>query len=269
MRLGDDGTLVWAKTYGGTGPDALNCLVYHSSGNIISCGLTQSAGAGEYDCFVLSIDEDGLINWASVCGTSRLDRFYSITEGAENSLFLSGTYTPGATSHTDMIIAKYSESGAFQWCTDGGGSNYDELYSITVQSDNNLAACGYTRSFGACSDDCIAIRLSPTGSLLESYTYGGADREDANDIIETSSRNYMISGRSRSFSTGDYDNFIINTFDDLSSCCGEEIDIEFSTFPMSSVSALPDIGASDFTPTLIWNTGYFIDIEQDFVIVCP
>jgi hypothetical protein len=63
------GTLLWEKTYGGTGYDFIQSLKTYNNG-ILFCGQTTSGSAGSYDGWIYKIDSDGHHLWEKKIGTS-------------------------------------------------------------------------------------------------------------------------------------------------------------------------------------------------------
>ncbi len=61
LKLDQDGTLQWQKTYGGQDDDSAVSIRQTSDGGYVVAGGTESYGAGDRDFWVLKLDEDGNI----------------------------------------------------------------------------------------------------------------------------------------------------------------------------------------------------------------
>ncbi|MEO0179848.1 MAG: hypothetical protein ABIM74_04355 [candidate division WOR-3 bacterium] len=77
IKVGTDGTVIWAKTYGGTNYDAGHSITGTSDGGFLVVGTTYSFGAGQNDILVLKVASDGALEWAKSFGTSGYEWGYS------------------------------------------------------------------------------------------------------------------------------------------------------------------------------------------------
>ncbi|MDI6733382.1 MAG: hypothetical protein QME16_05630, partial [Planctomycetota bacterium] len=59
LKLNNDGTVAWQKTYGGTGGETANSIRQTADGGYIVAGNTPSFGAGSADFWVLKLNPDG------------------------------------------------------------------------------------------------------------------------------------------------------------------------------------------------------------------
>jgi hypothetical protein len=99
-----------------------------------------------------------------------------------------------------FILLLVSLSHAQQcWTKTYGGTNWDEGYSVQQTSDGGYIVSGYTRSFGAGSDDVWLIKTNASGDTLWTKTYGVAGEEEGNSVQQTSDMGYIVAGYTRSF----------------------------------------------------------------------
>jgi len=77
LRLDTDGDVVWQKSYGGAGNDAVKSLERTSDGGYIMAGYSTSFGAGDSDGWVLKLDADGNVIWQKTYGGTGPDEFNS------------------------------------------------------------------------------------------------------------------------------------------------------------------------------------------------
>src|SRR2546422_11724697 len=71
LKLDSSGSIVWQKTYGGTGDDEAFSVRQTSDGGFIVAGVTFSFGAGGPDAWVLRLDGSGTVdNGCGVAATS-------------------------------------------------------------------------------------------------------------------------------------------------------------------------------------------------------
>jgi hypothetical protein len=75
-----------------------------------------------------------------------------------------------------------------------GGTNHDYAYSIIQTTDSGYAVAGYTYSFSAGYEDMYVVKLNSSGSVQWTKTIGGAGKDFAVCIIQTTDNGYAISG---------------------------------------------------------------------------
>ncbi|MGB3870114.1 MAG: HYR domain-containing protein [Flavobacteriales bacterium] len=152
MKLNLDGSLVWAKTLGGTGSDELNAVAIGPDGNIYVTGSYQNSlsltgvlnavfnlgSAGGSDILVASYaPSDGSLNWIkAVSGSYGNDRGTGIvalpsgvfiTGDYRRQIYFNGSINSVGEIHNsqNVFIAKYSLSGTFMASCSGGTNNDD------------------------------------------------------------------------------------------------------------------------------------------------
>lgn len=70
LKIDDEGTLLWSKTYGGTGHDFISSVHQTEDGGYMCIGSTKSFGAGDQDIYLIRVDQFGGHLWSSSYGTS-------------------------------------------------------------------------------------------------------------------------------------------------------------------------------------------------------
>lgn len=154
---------------------------------------------------------DPSLEWASYYGGTGLENGYSVvTDTSENVYMVGATTTTSsltiATSGAhqtslkgkyDGYIVKFNKAGLRQWGTYYGGSEQDQLYSVAINSDNDLLIAGITDSsynlaissphqstHGGGVSDCFLLKLSDAGSPIWCTYYGGAGTEKSSDLYQ-------------------------------------------------------------------------------------
>ena len=67
-KIDTGGNLIWTKTYGGINTDRGEDVEENKNGEIIIAGYTNSYGSGGYDKLLISVDNNGNINWSKTYG---------------------------------------------------------------------------------------------------------------------------------------------------------------------------------------------------------
>jgi hypothetical protein len=151
------GKYKWVIQAGGANDDIAACLYadkdyIYATGNIsgnVSFGGTNLYSVGSTDIFVAKYDLNGNLKWALNAGGTGDVEGKSISSD-NGDVYLTGTFSGMATfnsesitaqGQSDVYLAKYSETGAFQWLINAGGSAADEGNSI-VSRNNKLYITG-------------------------------------------------------------------------------------------------------------------------------
>lgn len=169
IKLNLDGSLVWAKTLGGSGSDELNAVSIGPDGNIYVTGSFQNSlsvgsllngiinlgSASGSDIMVASYAaSDGSLNWIrSVSGPYGDDRGTGIV-ALSSGIFITGDYrqritftgstTPTSEIHNsqNVFIAKYTATGTFVASCSGGTDGNDFAGKLATDG-TNLYTTGY------------------------------------------------------------------------------------------------------------------------------
>ena len=69
----------------------------------------------------------------------------------------------------DIILVKYNSSGTKQWTKQLGSSSYDEGYSVTTDSSDNIYVTGYTDggldgNTSSGNSDIIIVKYDSSGT---------------------------------------------------------------------------------------------------------
>lgn len=161
LKLSEDGTVEWQKSYGGGNYDEAK-----------SIQQTFSAAG----------DPDGYI----VAGET-----YSIRK--EGSAWI--------TNEGDALVFKLDNDGNILWTKSYGGAKYDTANSIQQTSDGGYIVAGETNSFGSGDGAAWFLKLKSDGTLDWQKTYTGTGHDYANSIQQTfsddgSADGYIVAGAS-------------------------------------------------------------------------
>lgn len=209
VKLDNNGTILWAKTFGGSGDEYGESIVQTSDGGYAVGGYTNSFGAGDYDDYIAKLDASGTIQWFKTYGTPGYDYALSIKQTTDRGYVLFGSTSSFGAGYNDYYIVKVDSAGLLQWSKTIGGPGGDYGSCVIQTSDGGYALSGTTLSFGAGNYDIYVVKLNETGSLEWSRTFGGTDFEYGYQIIQTSDGGYAIAASISSFGAGGYDAYIL------------------------------------------------------------
>lgn len=215
------GDTKWEKTYGGTSDEFLNDFTINTDGSIVLVGSTQSpgreiqgAGNGFNDMLAIKTDANGNELWKRAWGGTNSDIAYSVVESNNKSYY----YIVGESNSQDGIIGKgngqkdgivlkITPNGTFVNKLLLGGTDNDALLSICKGKDGKYYSIG--------TSDSKIGNVNPKGPIMDNWLmvfdetfkvnyhqlYGGADIENARQIIPTAEGGMLIAASSRSNDT--------------------------------------------------------------------
>jgi hypothetical protein len=167
VKYDSAGTVLWAKSEGGTDNDHAVTVANDTAGNVFVGGhfhstsfpfaSTTLTNNGMGDIFLLKYDSAGNAMWGINQGGSDMDFGYSVAVDQTGNSYFTGMFMSmsvifGSTTLTnasmdeDMFIVKYDPMGNEIWALSAGGMNRDYINCVTVNSSGNLYAVG---SFGS------------------------------------------------------------------------------------------------------------------------
>ena len=257
LKLNASGTILWQKTYGGTLNDKAQCIRQTSDGGYIICGNTDSSDGdvssnhGGGDCWVLKLDNAGLIEWEKTVGGSANDSGEDIKQTSDGGYILTGGTHSNDEDVTvqkgngDCWIVKLDNAGNISWQKSFGGSNYDYAQSIEQTIDGGYVIAGYTESndgdiTGAHGGgDCWVIKCDDLGNLQWQKALGSSGNDYGFCIQQIIGGGYILTGYSElndgdvTGNHGNYDCWVVKlnefgAFEVQKSFGGTGVDIGYS-----------------------------------------
>jgi uncharacterized delta-60 repeat protein len=205
LKLNSDGTISWHKTYGGAGHDIATSIQQTSDGGYIVAGETRSFGAGGFDFWVLKLNSDGSVAWQKRYGGAKDDRACSIQQTSDGGYIVAGYTESFGAGGCDFWVLKLNSDGTVSWQRTYGGAFTDYARSIQQTSDGGYIVAGGTFSLNT-EGDFWVLKLNSDGTVSWQKRYGGAERDLAFSIQQTSDGGYIVSGWTTSFgaNSGDF-----------------------------------------------------------------
>jgi hypothetical protein len=203
-------TVDWYATFGYDDVDQGYSCAVDSTSNAYVAGDTKLNG-GVSNATLIKYDQNGIYQWNLTWGGQFSDNANSVFVDSLDNLYLVGrTYSLGSdTINGDAFVAKYDNSGILIWNSTWGGSESDYANDVYVDSFERVHVVCTTYSYGAGDADTTYLIYNSTGFLETSYTWGGTGSDRAKAIEQSSNNNFIISGQTTSFGSGNADAFIL------------------------------------------------------------
>ncbi|AXT52046.1 hypothetical protein D1818_14810 [Aquimarina sp. BL5] len=224
LKISPEGTVVWSKTYGGTGDDRGQRVIKTNDGGYALVGYSRSAdgdvseNAGLQDYWMVKIDASGNLQWEKSFGFPGIDRAFSIVQTADNGYFLTGFLDVTASNGEGNDNRKKSEkhgvgefwgikldaSGNKEWRRYFGGTNNDRSYDTVQTEDGGFLMIGSSESddFDISSTkgsyDFWVVKINTEGTKVWEKSYGGSEIDVGYAIASSGDGKYVVVGDSRS-----------------------------------------------------------------------
>jgi len=226
MKFDVEGTVLWSKTYGGSGEDIGQKVIETSDGGFALAGYSQSsdgdasANQGFHDNWLLRLDSQGELLWEKSYGYAGHDHAYSLIQTSDGGFFMTGfldvTASDGQGNERNLGSTrrhgigefwchKLDANGNVEWRRYFGGTNNDRSYDVVQANDGGYVVTGFSESndFDITNNhgsyDYWVIKLNTQGELVWENSFGGSEIDQSRAIVKTDDNAYIIAGNS--FST--------------------------------------------------------------------
>lgn len=188
IRRDASGQTLWAQTYGGNREDELTAIKATTDGGFVLGGRSNSSISGnksdytkgEYDIWVLKIDQDGEVEWDRTYGGAERDNLVAIEEMPDGVVVLAG-YSDSRSmvfqdEESDFLVIWVDPAGnslcEFRYGTKGK----DILTSTTLLNDRGIILGGYARVSDS-QFDYNLVKIDQFGATVWEKNLGSASDE--------------------------------------------------------------------------------------------
>lgn len=111
VKTDANGTLQWAKTYGGSNDEGLLAFSKTSDGGYIACGTTLSFGNGSEDVYLVKINSAGDTAWTKTYGGSSYDGGVAVQQTTDGGYVITGATQSFGQGNRDIYLIKTDANG--------------------------------------------------------------------------------------------------------------------------------------------------------------
>jgi hypothetical protein len=146
LKLADDGTLVWALSFGGTGSDTANDLALDAAGTVIAVGqLGYDYDASTRGAFVAVVSPDGqLVSNDEFVMPGQFPELSAVAVDAAGNVVLAGEVLPTFSGPGDLFVRKLGPDGAELWTRQWTGVEDDWPNDVVVNASGEIFVSGTT-----------------------------------------------------------------------------------------------------------------------------
>ena len=202
--------ITFQRTYGGPADDLCFSAAQTADGGYVLAGVTESFGAGGFDCYVVKMNSYGDTMWTRTFGGPHFDGGWSVVQTADSGYVVTG-YTCSVDTLGDAWLIKIDANGDTVWSRTYGDMQGSSGMSVQQTHDGGYVITGRTSFFGPGGPDVLLIRTDSIGDTLWTRTYGGAGDDEGNSVQQTTDGGYIIAANTSSFGAGSQVAWLIKT----------------------------------------------------------
>ena len=211
IRTDAAGDTLWTKIYGGDLWDSGIAICPASDDGYVLAIASDSFDPGNYDIYLVKINDTGDILWTKTYGGPETDYVHSLQATADGGyIILAHTLSFGEGS-LDFYLVRVNQHGDTLWTKTYGGVESDWGSAVQHTADGGFILGGDTRSFGNGENDVYLIKTNTDGDTLWTRTYGGTEYDRAYHVIQASDNGYIIAATTESFGAQGQDCYLIKT----------------------------------------------------------
>lgn len=220
IKVDSQGEMEWQRTLGGRYADILKTVVETPDGGYLLGGISNSPQSGdktdknlgEFDFWIVKLDEKGETEWQRTMGGEADDHLVDITITESKKILIAGYTNSGISydkevsnrgSATDVWVILLDEDGIQEWQKTYNIDAYTILTSVTNTSDNAFVLGGYSQKSlldkkkkGTVGSDYFAIKIDSLGEQKWKRELGSSSRDVLSKIVETREGGYLLAGTS-------------------------------------------------------------------------
>lgn len=231
VTMGTDGSPGLVKPITGSSYSSVDSVVIDNSDNIVIGGSFSgnadfgngSVTANLGDVYFAKYTASGTYLIAKSFGGSSNDSGGSVSVDPADNIFFSGTFTgsvsfggpsPVNANTANLVVAKFSSAGAYQWAEAFGGTTAQISGNIAANSAGDVVVAGsfcgsvqfgtsFVASVGTCAQndhDIYAARLAGTdGAPVTAMRAGGSSADLAYAVVHASDGRHFVVGAFQGF----------------------------------------------------------------------
>ena len=190
LKILQDGSEDWFKTYGGAGREWPYGMLRLSNGELLIYGFTEPGAGGDRDQYALRLRPDGEVIWTYTVANPGEELVLDALETADGDLVLA------VAVEEDGKLVKLDADGNVLWTNRYELAGWQYASQIAETDDGGFLLAGFSMGSGARRQaDTWLARCTPTGELEWETTFGDEAHDDyATSLIRLKDGTYLIGG---------------------------------------------------------------------------
>jgi hypothetical protein len=211
FKTDSSGSLLWEKTFGGTGYDEGISIQKTADGGYIIVGSTSSGGIGASNLYLIKIDVDGNLIWEKTFNDGNFDGIRSVKQTSDGGFIIVWSTDSQGSAGYDVLLMKTDNAGNLVWKNTFGDNDKNIGASVQETTDGGFIITGSTGDWSS-EIYIFLVKTDNAGNLLWEKTFGmGSKYNVAAEIQITPDGGYIIIGKTNKLNAGSDDILLIKT----------------------------------------------------------
>jgi hypothetical protein len=223
-KIGPKGDVEWMKSFGGPSDDTFFRVAVDAQGSIFVLGTFvysasfggetfKAAGNSDTDILLAKYDSTGNHVWSKRFGNTFNDVAGGLAVDPAGNVTFTGSFDESITvgdseymskGASDVVVAKFTTGGDFQWVKTYGGDREDVGFGIAADAAGNLTVTGWFSTkvdFGKgelespnLNKDVFLVKLDPSGTTLWQRGFGDKDNDQPRALALDGEGNATVGG---------------------------------------------------------------------------
>lgn len=188
LRLDENYDTIWTETYGRNDIDLIQSICETYDQSIIIAGQTKSI-YGDYDAWILKLNESGNIIWNNTYGGNEYNSAISVQQTTDSAFIVAGLKDSLEVGILSMWLLKLNESGDTIWTKSYEGTPY----SIQQTLEGGYIVAGM-KKISTLVYNAFILKLDQNGDTVWTKTISDNDFSRAYSVQQTNDNGYIIAG---------------------------------------------------------------------------
>lgn len=200
--IDSSGALQWESIIQSVKNESGKYIEETQDGGFVLCGF-QSDDFGYNDIFVARLNATGSVIWTKNYGGTDNEYANQVHELQDGSLIVTADTRSKGVGGYDVEILKLTPDGDIVWDYTYGDEFENGCQGILPASNGDLISYGETELYPFSPFDFFIERISPEGMSIWKQVFGGVGSDAVFSLLEDSAGNFVLTGYSNSFNSGE------------------------------------------------------------------
>ena len=193
VKIDTSGNTIWENSYDFGESEIGESISVVDPNNIYIAGSTTSgSGNNMFNGYLMKIDSAGTLNFQKTFGGNLQDNIYDFKIMPDSGFLIVGTSNSYSSGNTDAWILRLDYDGDTLWTTTIGTSIIESSYSISFIDPAKIWICGKANSGPPNSDQGWLFEIDSSGSLINTFLFGGTNNEILSGLSNVNNNLYAI-----------------------------------------------------------------------------
>ena len=165
VKVDQNGTEEWNKTFGGTGWEEGNSIKETDDGGYILIGDTTSFGVGEFDIWLIKVNQTGDEQWNKTFGGIKDESGRSIEKTDDGGYIIAAETENFGAGDYDIWLIKVNQTGDEQWNKTIGSEDSDQCNEIIKTDDGGFIIAGHNIETETSKFNGILVKIDGDGTV--------------------------------------------------------------------------------------------------------